>query len=97
MILFVYTIKAKINCLVTMQLISAFVFATYIVQFFYLLNPQLKPIPSSVAVQPGLCRTWSETPKTISGDKAHMLSNQVFELVCISLFHAFVEPFNGPG
>ena len=21
--------------------------------------------PSSVAVQPGLCRTWSETPKTV--------------------------------
>ena len=22
------------------------------------------PLPSSEAVQPGLCRTWSETPKT---------------------------------
>ena len=22
------------------------------------------PLPSSVAVQPGVCRTWSETPKT---------------------------------
>ena len=28
--------------------------------------------PSSVAVQPGLCRTWSETPDRFSHDEAHM-------------------------
>ena len=35
--------------------ISAFVFTTQIVQY---------PKPSSVVVHPGLCGTWSETPKT---------------------------------
>ena len=42
------------------KLISVFVFATRIVNSLYFLNPK----PSSVIVQPGLCRTWSETPKT---------------------------------
>ena len=41
-------------------LISAFVFATQIVQFFNFLNFK----PSSVAKQPGFCGTWSEIPKT---------------------------------
>ena len=36
--------------------LSTFVFATSL----YVLNPK----PTSVAVQPGLCQTWSETPKT---------------------------------
>ena len=44
---------------------SAFVFATRIVQSLYFLNPKFQASePSSVAAQSGLCRTWSETPKT---------------------------------
>ena len=34
--------KAQISCAVTAQLISAFAFATYIVQFVYYLNPMFK-------------------------------------------------------
>ena len=49
--------KKEISCAETTQLISAFVFAKQIVQSLYFLNP-------SVAAQPGLCRTWSEIPKT---------------------------------
>ena len=49
------------------QRLSTFVFATWIVRSFFYLNPKFQAAstePSSVAVQPGLCRTWSETPKT---------------------------------
>ena len=49
---------------VTAQLISAFVFATYIVQCLYFLNLKFQAFSHLVAVQPGLCRTWSEIPKT---------------------------------
>ena len=49
--------KAHISCEVTAQLISAFGFATLLVQTFYFLNPK----SSNVAVQPGLCRTWSKS------------------------------------
>ena len=52
--------KTQISFVVTAKLISAFVFATRIVQSLYFLYTK----PSSVALQPGLCRTWSETPKT---------------------------------
>ena len=49
----------------TAQLISAFVFATRIVQSLCLLNPKFQAsICISVTAQPGLCGTWSETPKT---------------------------------
>ena len=51
--------KTQISFAVTAKLISAFVFATRIVQSLYFLITK-----SSVAVEPGLCRTWSETPKT---------------------------------
>ena len=47
----------------TAKLISAFVFATGIVQSLYVLNPKFQA-SSKMAVQLGLCRTWSETPKT---------------------------------
>ena len=51
--------------MVTAKLISAFVFATRIVQSLFYLNPKFQAsIPSSVTVQPGLCRTGSETPNT---------------------------------
>ena len=48
------------------KLFSAFVFAIRIVHSLYYLNPkfQASTEPSSVAVQPGLSRTWSKTPKT---------------------------------
>ena len=45
---------------ITAKLISTFVFATLIVQSLYYLKPKFQ----ASAVQPGLCRTWSETPKT---------------------------------
>ena len=35
--------------------------------------------PSSVAVQPGLCQTWSETGKTGFRDAAHILYNLVLQ------------------
>ena len=38
--------------------------AIRIVQSRYLLNPKFQAIAISVVVQPGLCQTWSETPKT---------------------------------
>ena len=44
----------------TAQLISAFVFALQLLQS--LLN--FKPLATLMAVRPGLCVTWSETPKT---------------------------------
>ena len=49
-------IKAQISCMVTVQLIGAFIFASYIVQSLSFLNPKFQE-PSSVVVQPGLCRT----------------------------------------
>ena len=43
------------------QLISAFIFATRIVQSLFFLNTKLQKLyPGSVSVQPGLCLTWSE-------------------------------------
>ena len=44
----------------------AFVFATYIVQFLYFLNPksQTESLPSFSGCTAGLYWTWSETPKT---------------------------------
>ena len=50
--------KAQINCAVTAQLISAFVFAIWIVKFLFSLNHKFQ---ASVATQAGLCQTWSET------------------------------------
>ena len=53
------------NCEVTAKLISAFVFATWIVQFLYFLNPEFPAsYQSFVTLQPGLCRTWLE-PKLL--------------------------------
>ena len=54
--------------LLTAKLISAFVFANYIVHSLYFLNPKFRASNHLLwlyqAVQPGLCGTWSETPKT---------------------------------
>ena len=54
----------QISFAVTTKLISAFVFDIQIVQCLYFLKPISSLQPSSVAVQPGLCETWSETPKS---------------------------------
>ena len=63
--------KAQISCAVTAQLISTvffffffffFFFVTLRLQFFSYLIPKFKDNPASVAVQSGLCQTWSETP-----------------------------------
>ena len=53
--------KAQISCAVTAQLTNAIVFTTQIVQFLYFPNPEFQPSPE--AIQPGLCRTWSDTLK----------------------------------
>ena len=54
--------KAQISYEVTAQLISTVVFVTRILQFLSYLNPKFKDNPAYVAVQSGLCQTWSETP-----------------------------------
>ena len=57
--------KVQISCVVTLQLISAFVFATKIIQSTCFLNQKFPThLQSSVIVQPGLCLTWSESLKT---------------------------------
>ena len=58
--------KTQTSCIVTAQLISVLVLASLIVQSLYFLNLTFQACiyPSSVFVQPGLCQTWSETPKT---------------------------------
>ena len=40
--MYVAKTKAQISCMVTTQLISVIVLATYIVQFFYFLNPKFQ-------------------------------------------------------
>ena len=55
--------NAQISCMVA-QLISTFVFPTKIAQSLYFVIRTSKPL-ASVAVQHGLCRTWSETLKTV--------------------------------
>ena len=52
--------KPQISCAVTVQLISAFVFATWKVQSLFYLNPKFQ----ASSLQPGLCRTWLENTKT---------------------------------
>ena len=54
--------KAQISYAETAQLISTVDFDTRILQFPSYLNPKFKDNPASVAVQSGLCQTWSETP-----------------------------------
>ena len=55
--------KAQISFGVTAKLISAFVFATWIVQFVFFLNPKFQVL-ACFCDHAGLCQTWSETPKT---------------------------------
>ena len=53
---------AKPKTAVHAQLISTVVFVTRILQFLFYLNPKFKIYPAPVAVQSGLCQTWSEIP-----------------------------------
>ena len=54
--------KTQISFAVTAKIISAFVFATRIVQFLYFLNPKVQVSSLLLgAVQAGSCRTWSKT------------------------------------
>ena len=65
--------KAQISCAVTAQLISAFVFATQIVQIDKISNIY----SPSVIVKAGLCWTRSETLKSgFCGVAAHMIMFQ---------------------
>ena len=58
--------KAQFNCVVTAQLISGFDFFIWIVSTNSLLHKSvsLSIKPFSMAVQPRLCWTWSETRNT---------------------------------
>ena len=56
--------KTQISFAVTAKLISAFVFATQIVQSLYLLNPKFQASSHLLWLYSHLCRTWSETMKT---------------------------------
>ena len=57
--------------------------------------------PSSVAEQPGLCRTWSETPKTgFSQNEAHIMLlvlDIFFDVVFFFFFFLFSFFFLGGG
>ena len=58
--------KMQISCTVTAQLINDFVFPTVVSTIISLLSISevSSLLLSSVAVQPGLHRTWSQIPKT---------------------------------
>ena len=62
---FVYAKKKKntqISLAVAAKLISAFVLATWIVQYLFFLNTKFQASRlSPLVVQPGLCQTWSES------------------------------------
>ena len=57
--------KAQISCAVSAQLISTFVFQCIDSTISLLPKSKISSLYlSSVVAQPGLCRTWSEIPKT---------------------------------
>ena len=57
--------KTQISFAVTAKLISAFVFATWIVQSLYFLNPKFQVSSHLLWLYSPVCvRTWAETPKT---------------------------------
>ena len=71
--------KAQISYAVTAQLISTFDFVTRILQFLSYLNPKFKDNPASLAVQSGLCQTWSETPiNHLTNDMLFVNLNKIF-------------------
>ena len=66
----------QISFAVTANLISAFVFATWIKLFLFYLYPKYH----AVTVQPDLCRTWSKTQ--IVGFLVHkLISLSMFEVL----------------
>ena len=79
--------KTQISFAVTAKLISAFVLATRIVQSLYFLNTK-----SSAAVQRGLCRTRSETPKTgFLTTRLKVKHSTLFAFTYLSLTHKHVS------
>ena len=56
------TKQMQISCAITVQLISAFVFATPIVQFLFYLNPKFQASRCFLRLQAGLCLT-CQTPR----------------------------------
>ena len=56
--------KPQIRCAVTALLISAFVFATSIVQSLFFLNPKFQASNHLLWLYSSVCQHWSETPKT---------------------------------
>ena len=80
----------QISFAVSAKLISAFVFATQIVQFLFFLKSKISSLLSSpVAKQPGLCQTWSETPKT--GFLVTRLVYMVWLFAKVYLFKNFIN------
>ena len=64
----------QISFAVTAKLISAFVFATLIVQFLYFLNPKFQAFSYFLGQYNfGLCRTWSDPENRFSDISAHMM------------------------
>ena len=58
--------KPQISCAVTAQVISAFVFHYMDSTILLLFKSEISSLqPSSVAAQPGLCQTWSETQRRV--------------------------------
>ena len=57
--------KAQISFAITVKLNnSAFVFATWIVQFLFFFKSEISSLWSlSMTIQAVFCQTWSETPK----------------------------------
>ena len=78
--------KARISSAVTAQLISAFIFATWIVRFLLYLYSKLQD--SSVLLWAGLCQTWSETPDGFSWVAAQF----IFTLQSKRLSHCSSNP-----
>ena len=71
--------KAADQLAVAVQLMKAFVFATWKVHFLLNLYPNFQDC-SFLTVQTGLCRIWTE-PLKISSDEAHMM-----QLIIVMVF-----------
>ena len=66
--------KTQISFAVTAKLISAFVFATWIVRSIFYLNPKSQASSHSVAVQPGIVLDLVGNPEDrFSHNEAHIL------------------------
>ena len=83
--------KAQISRAVTAQLISAFVFATRIVQFLLYLNPKFQAsVFFSATVQAGLCQTWSE-PKLLIFSRTGSFIKRRFPSYAVCICRKYVQ------